>query len=197
MRNLGIQAIRHRKKYNIPSGIVQGKIASNLINRDFNTKQKNQVWSADITYLPLADGSRSYLFAVKDLYNKEIVCYSVSKIINMPLVIKCLKKALKKINTKKLIIHTDQGTHFTSKIYQKLLDGESVNISHSRRGNCLDNAPIESFFSLYKNESFYINKPYNHIDVCNQIDKYMLYYNQQRIQIGLNGKTPHEFNLSA
>ncbi len=110
---------------------------------------------------------------------------------SLPFVIRCLKRAIKNNNTKNLIIHSDQGVHFTCKEYVDLLEQNNITLSHSRKGNCHDNAPIESFFSLY------IDKLYKYCDTKKQVDKYMLYYNKQRIQIGFYGKTTSEFRLSA
>ena len=115
----------------------------------------------------------------------------------IPFVMRSLNRAIENNDTSNVIIHSDQGIHFTCKQYINLLERNKITISHSRKGNCHDNAPIESFFALYKKEALWLVKPYDYADAKNQIDEYMIYYNQQRIQIGLNGKTPSEFRLSA
>ncbi len=194
---LGIRAIQPKKRATIPSGLKVSKIASNVVNREFKPKQKNRIWSIDITYVPQSDGNRSYLFAIKDLYDKSIIDYEVSRTMSIPFVIRTLKRAIDANDTSEVIIHSDQGVHFTCRQYVNLLESNNITISHSRKGNCHDNAPIESFFALYKKEALWLVKPYNYKDAKNQIDKYMIYYNKQRIQIGLNGKTPSEFRLSA
>ncbi len=194
---LGIKAIQPKKRATIPSGIEVSKIAPNIVNREFNPEAKNRIWSIDITYVPQGDGTKSYLFAIKDLYDKSIIDYEVSKTMSVSFVIKCLNRAISNNDTSKVMIHSDQGVHFTCDIYINLLESNNITISHSRKGNCHDNAPIESFFALYKKEALWIVKPRNYTEAKNQIDDYMLYYNQQRIQIGLNGKTPSEFRLSA
>ncbi len=194
---LGIKAIQVRKRKNKNFGLVESKIAPNIINRNFKPFNKNNTWSIDITYIPQHNGTRSYLFAIKDLFDKSIIDYELSRTMSLPFVIRCLKRAIKNNNTKNLTIHSDQGVHFTCKEYVDLLEQNNITLSHSRKGNCHDNAPIESFFSLYKKESLWIDKPYEYCDTKKQVDKYMLYYNKQRIQIGLNGKTPSEFRLYA
>ncbi len=173
------------------------KVAPNVVNRAFNPMRKNKIWSIDITYVPQGDGTRSYLFAIKDLYDKSIIDYEVSRTMSMPFVIRSLTRAIERNDTSDVIIHSDQGTHFTCKQYIDLLESNKITISHSKKCNCLDNAPIESFFALYKKEALWLVQPNNYNDAKNQIGEYMIYYNQQRIQIGLNGKTPSEFRLSA
>lgn len=194
---LGIVAKSAKKKATIPNGMEVSKIAPNIVNRQFKPTEKNKIWSIDITYVPQGDGTRSYLFAIKDLYDKSIVDYEVSKIMTISFVIRTLNRAIENNDTSNIIIHSDQGVHFTCRQYINLLEKNNILISHSRKGNCHDNAPIESFFALYKKEALWLEKPYNYVEAKNQIDTYMLYYNQQRIQIGLNGKTPSEFRLSA
>ncbi len=193
---LGIQAIRRKKKYKLPIGLKQGKVATNIVDRNFKPDHKNNIWSIDITYIPHKEGTQSYLFAIKDLYDKSIIDYEHSSNMEVGFVIDPLKRAIKNNNIKNLIIHSDQGIHFTCTEYLDLLKDNRITISHSRRGNCLDNAPIESFFSLYKHESLWIENPVNYMEAKKQIKEYMYYYNHNRIQIGLNGKTPSEYRLS-
>ncbi len=92
---------------------------------------------------------------------------------SMSFIIRSLSRAIKNNDTSKVIIHSDQGTHFTSKQYVTLLDNNDITISHSRKGNCHDNAPIESFFSLYKKESLWLVKTYNYTESKNQIKEYI------------------------
>lgn len=194
---LGIKALQPKKVSKVPSGMEISKVASNIVNRNFRPKQKNRIWSIDIIYVPQGDGANSYLFAIKDLYDKSIIDYEVSRTMSIPFVLKALKRAIKDNDISNLIIHSDQGIHFTCRQYIDLLEDNNITISHSRKRNCHDNAPIESFFALYKKEALWLIKPYNYEGAKNQIDEFMLYYNQKRIQIGLNGKTPSEFRLSA
>lgn len=194
---LGIKALQPKKQSKVNNGLVVSKIAPNIINRNFKPIAPNLIWSVDITYVPQGDGNRSYLFAIKDLYDKSIVAYSISRDMSISFVLNAMKKAISENDVSNLIVHSDQGVHFTCGLYIRLLEEAGITISHSRRGNCYDNAPIESFFSLYKREALWLEKPYDYEDAKNQIDNYMLYYNQQRIQIGLNGKTPSEIRLSA
>lgn len=108
--------------------------------------------SIDITYIPQHNGTRLYLFAIKYLFDKAIIDYELIMTISFHFIIRCLKRANKNNNTKNLTIHSDQGVHFTCKEYLYLLEQNNINLSHLRNGNYHDNAPIESFFSLYKKE---------------------------------------------
>lgn len=131
------------------------------------------------------DATRSYLFAIKDLYDKSIIDYQLSGNMGIHFVINCLRRAIDSNDTSKLIIHSDQGVHFTCHKYTKIWQDNNIKVSHSREGNCHDNAPIESFFAIYKKESLWIDQPYNYTDAKKQLDEIMLYHNQQRIQVGL------------
>jgi putative transposase len=196
-KRLGIKALQPKRATRVKAGLTHSKYAPNLVERKFKPINKNRIWSIDITYVPQSDGTRSYLFAVKDLYDKSIVDYAVSRTMSLPFVTNTLTRAFKNNDTSNLIIHSDQGIHFSCAEYLALLEVNNITVSHSRRGNCLDNAPIESFFALYKKESLWLENPRNYNEAKTQIENYMIYYNQQRIQIGLNGKTPSEFRLFA
>lgn len=141
---------RYNPREGTPAGIKVRKIAPNIVNRVFNPKAKNKVWSIDITYVPQDDGTRSYLFAIKDLYDKFVIDYELSRIMSVTFVIKCLEHAICNNDTTDIIIHSDQGVHFTCKQYIDLLEKNKIVVSHSRRTNCHDNSPIESFFAYSK-----------------------------------------------
>lgn len=113
----------------------------------------------------------------------------------MDFVLRCVKIALLKNNIKpgQLVLHSDQGVHFTCSHYVKLLVKYGITGSHSRKGNCHDNACIESFFSLFKREAFNFKRPINYAHAIDLTKEYMQYYNNDRVQGGLNEKTPAEF----
>ena len=188
--------IRRRNKYRfISKGGEAHKAAPNLVRRNFNVPKSDLVYSTDITYLNYGHGQRAYLSAIKDLGTKEIVHFTVSKNIGMEIATEGLDylfKKLKPIVRKDLILHSDQGTHYTNKAFREKLVLYGVNQSMSRRGNCLDNAPIESFFGHLKDE----------VDLrsCRKFDEleksvsdYIRFYNQDRPQWGLKRKTPAEY----
>ncbi len=155
---LGIITKSAKKKATTPSGMEVSKITPNIVNRKFKPTEKNKVWSIDIAYVPQSDGTRSYLFAIKDLFDKSIIDYEVSKTMTIPFEIRTLNRAIENNDTSNVMIHSDQGLHFTCRQYINLQDNHNILISHSRKGNCHDNAPIESFFALYKKEALWLEK---------------------------------------
>lgn len=197
MNRMNLKVNRRKSEYSIPSGLKASKYYTNLLSRDFSASSRNQKWSIDITYVPYGE-RRCYLFCIKDLFDKSIVEYQVSENMSISFVINTIRKAIKNNNVQpnQLIIHSDQGIHFSNNSYHILLNKYGVYGSHSRRGNCLDNAPIESFFSLFKHEALWVDKPSTLEDAKNCINRYMKYYNTERYQIGLNEKTPYEIRFS-
>jgi putative transposase len=174
---------------------MRHRVLPNRLKQNFKIHSPDRVYSTDITYLNYSSGERAYLSAVKDLGTKEIVHHSISRHIDLSLVVKGLSDYLSQISElkrRKMIMHSDQGAHYTSHVYRRLLKKNKIKQSMSRRGNCLDNAPIESFFGHFKDESEYKNcKTFE--ELKNEVDKYIKYYNNERPQWGLNGKTPVEY----
>ena len=167
------------------------KTCANILNRSFNQTNANRVYSIDITQVKYAN-KKAYIAAVKDLCTKEIVAKEVSSKIDINLSNNALEKALKKLTIKErrsLMVHSDQGFHFTHHSYRKLLENNGVTQSMSRRGNCLDNAPIESFFGILKD---HLNLRYCRTikDVKNEVTKQVNYYNYERPQLGLKKMPP-------
>ena len=170
------------------------KSMPNRLKQNFNTNKPDRLYSTDITYLYYNGGDKAYLSAVKDLGTKEIVHHRISRRMDISLVTAGLSDFLKTVPKRKrrrMVVHSDQGTHYTSHFYRKILKANGVKQSMSRKGNCLDNAPIESFFGHFKDESEYKNcKSFE--ELKNEVDKYINYYNKERPQWGLKGKTPVE-----
>ncbi len=170
------------------------KVAPNRLKQNFKAKRSGEAYSTDITYLPFSNGEKAYLSAVKDLGNKEVVQHTISQSMDIDLVVNGLASfldTLSEAKKKKLTIHSDQGAHYTSHYFRRLLKKNKVKQSMSRRGNCLDNAPIESFFGHLKDELEYKEcKSFSELKI--KVDKYIEYYNNERPQWGLNGKTPVE-----
>ena len=166
----------------------------NFLEQNFKDLKADQVYSTDITTLKY-NGKKAYFAAVKDLETREIVGMSVSNKIDINLSNAAIRDALKKLNTEKrskLIVHSDQGFHFTHQSFRLLLAKDGVLQSMSRKGNCLDNAPIESFFGLIK----------DHLDLkrCKTIEevekavtKVVNYYNNERPQRALKKMPPSEY----
>lgn len=175
-------------------------IAPNLLKRDFIASKPNEKWVTDITYIQYGSYTL-YLSTILDLYNNEIVAYRLYDHQQTPLVIDTLKAALEaRGNPKGVIIHSDQGSVYTSYAYQHLVKEMNLVSSMSRRGNCWDNAVIESFHSNIKSEEFQYVK-YNSLsiqEVRNRVDQFMKHYNEERIQEKLGYQSPIEFrNMAA
>ena len=177
----------HKKKF-------EHVIFPNILNRKFKQTEADKVYSTDITQINY-NGKRAYLAAVKDLCTKEIVGKSISKYMNLHLTNTALKRALNKLSKEKrkdLMIHSDQGYHFTHTSYQNNLKENGVTQSMSRKGTCLDNSPIESFFGHLKDliELKYC-KTFEELEkeVTNKIN----YYNHRRPQLNINKMTPSEY----
>ncbi len=144
MNILGLKSLIRRKKYKSYKG-EQGKIAPNVLKREFKADKPNQKWVTDITEFKVKD-KKLYLSPVMDLYNQEIISYELSERPVFDQVIQMLKNAFKKNkNTKDLVMHSDQGWQYQMKQYQTLLKKKGIIQSMSRKGNCLDNAIIENF----------------------------------------------------
>lgn len=190
MRDLGLKSkIRAKKKY---FGVNDHLFADNVLNRDFYSKQPKSKLVTDVTYLRVG-GKNHYLSVVLDLFNNEVISYKLSKFNNVPFVLDSVKSALERVDSGGCILHSDQGHQYTSKAYTSLLQQIGIVKSMSRRGNCLDNACIESFFGHLKSESVYITKIGTYEELTQVIDEYIHFYNNERTQARLNKMAPIEY----
>lgn len=170
----------------------------NILNRNFIAVKPSIKFSIDITYLEVKKGKNkwAYLCAIKDLYNGEIVAYSLGTNQSMKLIYDTLNKLNKKGFEKGAILHSDQGTQFTNPGYQMRLKEMGITQSMSRRGNCWDNACIENFFSHLKVEMPHFSQPESVDEVYQSVDAYINYYNHKRIQVKLK-TSPVNYKLQA
>ena len=195
MKILDISSIIRKKKRKYSK--VKHHGIPNLIKRDFKASKPNQKWSIDITYIQTISGVE-YLCCIKDMFDKSIVSHNQSRFCDNPLVLDTVKQAIKNVpyqQRKGLIIHSDQGTHFTSKMYGLLLKHNKIKRSVSYKGSCVDNVPIESFFSSLKTECIYL---YNNItrDLSKAlVDNYVYEYNHLRLQEQLKELAPIYYRL--
>ena len=189
MAELGLQSIVRPKKYRSYRGTV-GKVARNLLERNFVAQRPNQKWVTDVTEFKVAQ-QKLYLSPVVDLYNGEVIAYETASRPTYDLVGNMLEKALDGLGEKpKLVIHSDQGWHYQQAQYRHKLAARGVKQSMSRKGNCLDNAAMESFFGTLKSEFFYLNRFESVEELKAGLDKYIHYYNHDRIRLKLNGLSP-------
>lgn len=189
MKQLNLVCRVRMKKYKSYKGEV-GKIAPNLLDRDFVASQPNEKWVTDVTEFSLFD-RKLYLSPILDLYSGDIVSYAIYEHPYLSMVTEMLEKAFKKTpDNSGLILHSDQGWHYQHKQYQKMLVDKGIRQSMSRKGNCLDNAVIENFFGLLKTELLYLQEFDSMEHFKAELEDYLDYYNNRRIKLKLNGLTP-------
>jgi len=184
------------KKYKSWRGKV-GKVASNLLARDFKAEKPNQKWATDITEFKLL-GQKRYLSPIMDLFNGEIISYSLSKKPDFRQVTDMLKEAFRRVpDNSQLILHSDQGWQYQMRGYQKMLKDKGIRQSMSRKGNCYDNSVIENFFGILKSEFFH-NQKFSSIEYFSkELSDYIDYYNNRRIKVKLKGLSPVEFRTQS
>lgn len=191
-----ISKIRRRKPYrNIPLRSGEHEVVPNLLRRDFYPLQPDEIYSTDMTYLYFGNCDKAYLSATKDLATNEIVSYKLMRTPTVSAFTSEFKTVLKKLPKDikaNLIIHSDQGFQYTHPEFINLLKEEGVKQSMSRRGNCLDNAPIESFFGHFK-DLLDLKSCRTIEEVEKDVERAMNYYNKVRPQKALNKKPPAEY----
>ena len=157
----------------------------NLLNRQFVAGKPNQKWVTDISYIHTKQGVL-YLSMIRDLYDNSIVAYKTGTEQTINLVLDTIRLAMrieKKRVAAELQLHSDQGFQYTSQAYFKLTQSYGITPSMSRRGNCYDNAMAENFFSILKTECIYRHKPQTFKEATEMIDRYIHFYNHERIQL--------------
>ena len=189
MKQLGLVCHVRMKKYRSYKGQI-GKIAPNLLNRDFYAEKPNQKWVTDVTEFHLF-GEKLYLSPILDLCSSDLVSYTISDRPVLQMVTSMLEKAFVKIpDTTDLILHSDQGWHYQHKQYQQMLKQKGIQQSMSRKGNCLDNAVMENFFGLLKSELLYLQEFQSMEHFKQELVDYLDYYNNRRIKAKLKGLPP-------
>ena len=192
MKSLGLKSLIRIKKYKSYKG-EQGRIAPNILSRNFKASVPNQKWATDITEFNVS-GKKLYLSPIIDLFNGEIVSYELAERPVFNQVAVMLEKAFKKIpDNTNLTLHSDQGWQYQMKQYQCLLKEKGIKQSMSRKGNCLDNAIIENFFGTLKSELFYLKKYSSIGQLKQEIIEYINYYNNDRIKLNLKGMSPIQY----
>ena len=176
--------------------IRMGSTAENLVNREFESRGPRAILLTDITYIPL-NGKFCYLSTILDACTKQVLSYAVSESLEVDFVLEMVERLVQNYGTslnKETVIHSDQGTHYTSLKFIQLVESRELRRSMSRRGNCWDNAPQESFFGHMKDElAGEIPGWTSFADAKASIDRWMDYYNQDRCQWDLAKLSPNEF----
>ncbi|CAG9612020.1 IS3 family transposase ISBth167 [Bacillus rhizoplanae] len=192
MSEMNLKSLVRMKKYRSYRGKV-GNIAPNILKRDFRATKPNEKWVTDVTEFHI-HGEKLYLSPILDLYNGEIIAYNVEKRPVYPLVSKMLDKAFQQLKDGEIpILHSDQGWHYQMKQYQNVLKEKGITQSMSRKGNCLDNAVIENFFGLLKSELLYLQEFESMEHFKLELEKYIHYYNHDRIKTKLKGMSPVQY----
>jgi len=196
MQELQLKSLVRIKKYRSYRGQV-GKVAPNLIERNFDASRPNEKWVTDVTEFKV-DGQKLYLSPVMDLFNGEILAYATARRPLFKMIESMLSKAFSHLGPDdRPVLHSDQGWQYQMDKYRQRLDERAITQSMSRKGNCLDNAAMESFFGTLKSEYFHLNKFSSLEELEDGLRGYIRYYNQDRIRLKLNGLSPAEYRLSS
>ncbi|MGY6213471.1 IS3 family transposase [Cytobacillus firmus] len=196
MKEMGLKAVIRKRRKNLinkSKSTYTGNIYDNELNRKFSAKKPGEKWVTDITQLSIGP-KKYYLSVIMDLFNNEIISYNVSRMNDNYLVLDTLEKARSAIdNLSGILLHSDQGHQYTSNDYKKYIATHNILPSMSRKGNCIDNACIESFFSHFKEECYRIEQPQSEDELIVAIRDYIHFYNHERCQLKLNKLAPVEY----
>ena len=208
MSKMGLYARTPKAKYKSYKGDMNGTVKNILLDkvvdeanhktyyeRNFKTERCNEIWSTDVSEFHIAAG-KLYLSPILDLHNREIVSYNISTSPNYEQIKDMLAKAFNKYkDLKGLILTSDQGWQYQMQEYHNALEEKGIIQSMSRKGNCLDNSPMENFFGKMKNEMFFgYEYTFNTLEeLKKEMEDYISYYNNQRITEKLKGLTPVEY----
>lgn len=194
MKKLDLKGKVPTQKYHSYKGNV-GKIADNIVNRDFKASNPDEKWTTDVSQFNLPFG-KCYLSPILDMYTNEIISYDLSLNPNYEQITNMIDKAFKgHPNLKGLIFHSDQGWQYQMKQYHQTLKEHGIIQSMSRKGNCMDNGIMESFFGTMKNEMYYgFENDYQTFEEFSKaVEEYIYYYNHKRIQAKTKWMPPITF----
>ena len=190
MCELNLHGTTHQPKYCYMKGHAH-KIFPNLLNQEFDIDKPNKVWATDFTYLKMADGTVRYNCTIIDLHDRMVMASLNGSKIDADLAIRTLGLAIKKHNPGRgLILHSDQGSQFTSYEFNRFCEINFIQQSMSRAGCPYDNAPMERFFNTLKNDYYYLHRFRNEIELDNGIYDFILKYNYKRPHRHNGGLTP-------
>ncbi len=193
MNELGLKGKQRKNdKYHSYKGQV-GKVAYNYLNREFYAEKPFEKLTTDVTQFKIGD-EKVYLSPVMDLFNREIVSYSVSTSPNLYQIREMLDGLFEKLPSDATpLFHSDQGWQYQHAEYQRLLAEHNITQSMSRKGNCMDNGAMENFFGRLKVEMFYGEKFESVNAFIDELKKYIHYYNNERISLKLKGMSPVQY----
>ena len=195
MKSLGIRAISHRKfRVGTTDSNHEFPVADNVLNREFTATRPNQVWLADMSYVPTGEGFL-YLSIVEDLFSRRVVGWSMTESMGSRCVVDALGMALAaRCPEAGLLAHSDRGSQYASEHYQRELAKHGIRCSMSRRGNCWDNAPMESFFASLKKELVHHEEYATRAEAKASLFEYIeVFYNRERRHSALGYVAPAQF----
>ena len=198
MRKLGLKCLKftnRSRRYNSYKGTI-GKVAKSKMNRRFTTPNPLQKLVTDITEFKCIENEKLYLSPIIDLYNQEIIAWEISNHPTLDIAIEPLKAAIEVIKENavyRTTLHSDQGWHYQHNAWIKTLKQHGIFQSMSRKGNCLDNSPMENFFGILKQEMYYGEDLLSYTELKQRIEDYIYYYNHDRIKQKLSGLSPVEY----
>lgn len=193
MRELELNCpIRRRRRYVSYQGTV-GKVADNVLNREFTATAPNQKWVTDVTEFRIND-RKVYFSPIMDLFDRQIISYAVSTSPNLELTNSCLRDALATVEQGQLpLVHSDQGFQYQHQSWRRLLAKAGAKQSMSRKANCYDNAVIESFFGHLKEEMFHHTRYLSIEAFTTALDDYITWYNTSRGHTHCEGLSPVQY----
>lgn len=193
---MGLKSKVRPKKYRSFKGDI-GLAADNVLDRQFEASAPNEKWVTDVTEFNV-DGNKLYLSPLLDLYNGEIISFEMSRRPEFKMVSSMVEKAIAKLRPpERPMLHSDQGWQYRMPRYKAMLKERDMVQSMSRKGNCHDNAAMESFFAVLKSELFYLKKYFSIEELESDIREYIRYYNYDRLKIKLNGLSPVQYRTQA
>jgi putative transposase len=196
MKSMGLVCRVRMKKYQSYKGEA-GKVAPNLLERNFEADKPDQKWVTDVTEFSLF-GEKLYLSPILDLCSRDLIAYTIVDRPSLWMVTDMVNQAFENLpDETNLILHSDQGWQYQHKHYQRLLKDKGVRQSMSRKGNCLDNAVMENFFGLLKSELLYLQNFESLEHFRAELVGYLDYYNNRRIKAKLKGLTPAQHRHQA
>jgi putative transposase len=197
MRKNNIQSKVHKCFIATTDSRNTKKPAENILNQEFDAQKPNQKWVSDVTFIPTGKGWL-FLATVMDLYSRRVIGWAMSNKNNSELTENALKMACtQRGNVKGVLLHSDQGNTYSSATYQKLLHKIGAMCSMSRKGNCWDNAPMESFFHSLKTEWVVFEKYQTRSEARSSIFSYIeLFYNRKRRHSSIGNKSPMAFEAA-
>lgn len=196
MNQLGLKSTVRPKRYKSYRGSI-GTVAPNILSRNFSADAPCKKWVTDVTEFAV-NGEKVYLSPILDVYNSEVVAYNIQSNPRYELVGKMLERALKRLTpAQKPLLHSDQGWQYQMPAFQQALRLRGLEQSMSRKGNCLDNALMESFFGVLKTEFFHRKTFISVESFVQELREYIRYYNYDRIKLKLKGLSPVQYRIQS